>query len=252
MLDIGSRLKEARLSQGLTLQAIEEDTKISSRYLRAMEENNFFQLPGTAYAIGFLKIYSKYLSLNSEEIVEAFKESANFKETPKIIIDTEENDNNTLAKLNRSPWQKWRIGVLISLIFIISAGGFLYYLGSRPPVEPPGGNMADEEPQAPYVPDENILDPDIPDEVIIPEPVITGIELEIVAANGPCWLRAQGSEETAEHNLKKGDKILIKDPKFLKVKYGSAGAVDVYLNGALQLPLGAVGAVREQEYFAEQ
>lgn len=46
MADIGDKLKSAREAKGLSIQDIEKATKIQSRYLEAIENNEFDKLPG--------------------------------------------------------------------------------------------------------------------------------------------------------------------------------------------------------------
>ena len=71
-MDIGDRLKEARIANGLTLEAVEEKTKIRRKYIKALEEERFEVLPGPIYAKAFLKNYAKFLKLDSSEILEIY------------------------------------------------------------------------------------------------------------------------------------------------------------------------------------
>ncbi len=64
MVEIGNRLKEARLARGLTPEDVEEETKIRKKYIMALEMEQFEILPGPTYARAFLKNYAKYLNLD--------------------------------------------------------------------------------------------------------------------------------------------------------------------------------------------
>jgi cytoskeleton protein RodZ len=72
VFEIGNSLREARLRQGLDLAEIEQATKIRSRYLRALEEEQFELLPAETYVKGFLKAYADQLGLDGDLYVEEF------------------------------------------------------------------------------------------------------------------------------------------------------------------------------------
>ncbi len=72
MQNIGDRLTEARKRLGLDLRQASEATKIRTDYLTAMEDGSFdFSLP-EVYKKGFLKIYARYLKLDSEKLASDF------------------------------------------------------------------------------------------------------------------------------------------------------------------------------------
>ena len=58
MFEIGNTLREARVRRNLTLQQVEEDTKIRVKYVQAMENEDFDVMPGATYVKGFLRTYS--------------------------------------------------------------------------------------------------------------------------------------------------------------------------------------------------
>lgn len=67
MADLGNWLVRAREARGLTLEDAERDTRISRRYLQALEEEKFDVIPAPVYARGFLRSYSQYLGLDPQE-----------------------------------------------------------------------------------------------------------------------------------------------------------------------------------------
>lgn len=70
---IGERLEAARIRESLDLATVEERTKIRQRYLRALEDEAWDQLPSSAYAKGFLRSYADLLGLDSEAIVDEYR-----------------------------------------------------------------------------------------------------------------------------------------------------------------------------------
>jgi cytoskeletal protein RodZ len=72
-LQIGEVLKEARGRAGLEISAVEEQTKIRTRYLRALENEQWEVLPGHAYAKGFLRTYAILLGLDAEALLDEYR-----------------------------------------------------------------------------------------------------------------------------------------------------------------------------------
>ena len=69
MGELGSRLVRVREARGLTLEDAERDTRISRRYLEALEAEQFEVIPAPVYARGFLRSYSQYLGLDPQEML---------------------------------------------------------------------------------------------------------------------------------------------------------------------------------------
>jgi cytoskeleton protein RodZ len=70
---IGSVLKEERQRQGLDIRAIEDRTKIRTKYLRALENEDWHVLPGPAYVRGFLRAYAETLGLDADALVDEYR-----------------------------------------------------------------------------------------------------------------------------------------------------------------------------------
>ena len=70
---LGSSLAGARLALGLELRDAERETRIRTRYLAALEDEDFDALPGDAYAAGFLRTYADYLGLDADAYVEELR-----------------------------------------------------------------------------------------------------------------------------------------------------------------------------------
>lgn len=66
--DIGSALKAAREKKGLALDAVARQTRISKRYLEALESDRFEEFPALVYLRGFLKSYCEFLETPFEPL----------------------------------------------------------------------------------------------------------------------------------------------------------------------------------------
>lgn len=70
---LGSELREARLQRGLTLEQVAYETRIRTRYLEALEDERFEDLPGEAYAKGFLRTYADFLGLDGAQMLVRYR-----------------------------------------------------------------------------------------------------------------------------------------------------------------------------------
>jgi cytoskeletal protein RodZ len=70
---IGEKLRNARELKKLTIKDISKETNISTRFLEALEEEEFDKIPGEPYLLGFLRNYAEFLKLDGDEIVQNYK-----------------------------------------------------------------------------------------------------------------------------------------------------------------------------------
>ena len=82
---IGRALREARVARGLALEAVEGKTKIRARYLAALEDERFGELPGEAYARGFLRTYADFVGLDGHELLAQYRASARAQEEAAVV-----------------------------------------------------------------------------------------------------------------------------------------------------------------------
>ncbi|MEC0135977.1 helix-turn-helix domain-containing protein [Paenibacillus macerans] len=69
MSELGQKLKEARLAKGLSLDDIQEMTKIRKRYLEAIESGDYKVLPGSFYVRAFIKTYAETVGVDADELL---------------------------------------------------------------------------------------------------------------------------------------------------------------------------------------
>ena len=72
MFEIGNSLREARSRREVGLPQAEQATKIRVKYLRALEDERFEQLPSDTYVKGFLRTYADYLGLDGQLYVDEY------------------------------------------------------------------------------------------------------------------------------------------------------------------------------------
>ncbi len=71
---VGDELRMRRESMGKSINDIVDAVRIQYRYLEALEDGRLEDLPGTVYALGFVRTYAEYLGLDGSEMVARYKE----------------------------------------------------------------------------------------------------------------------------------------------------------------------------------
>ena len=120
MAELGTRLKEARLSKGYSLDDLQAITKIQKRYLVGIEEGNYSIMPGSFYVRAFIKQYAEAVGLNPEEILETFK--SELPGTPNDQVSQSLTQTSTRRKVSKSPSNKMMEAmpkVIVALFIIV-------------------------------------------------------------------------------------------------------------------------------------
>jgi cytoskeleton protein RodZ len=77
--NFGSYLKHERELRGVPLEEISGATKIHIRFLKALEENSFDELPGEVFIKGYIRSYANIIGSDVEELLNIYKESVELK-----------------------------------------------------------------------------------------------------------------------------------------------------------------------------
>src|SRR5713226_10498377 len=76
LASFGEELRREREIRGISLKEIADATKISKRFLEAIERNDHRTLPAPVFTRGFVREYARYLGLNAEEMVSRYNYGA--------------------------------------------------------------------------------------------------------------------------------------------------------------------------------
>ena len=130
MPNLGATFRKARESAGLPLEKIAADTRISTRFLLAIESESFNQLPGGIFNRGFIRSYAEYLGLDPDQAVADYDRLASAAQEPLEVLRDVERDSSRRSERNLYP-----IAAAILVVSILA-----YYLVTRKPAntnEPP-------------------------------------------------------------------------------------------------------------------
>ncbi|MFA7244193.1 MAG: helix-turn-helix domain-containing protein [Patescibacteria group bacterium] len=120
---LGQKLKRARARKKISLLDAEMETKIRGKFLEALEEDDWKNLPADAYTKGFVLRYAKYLGLDEKKILEKYQKEKN--------IRFSKEEGNILPQRNIKEMKflltpRLFVPVLIST-FIIAVFGYIVY-----------------------------------------------------------------------------------------------------------------------------
>src|SRR5207244_6815827 len=69
---IGEKLRLARETRGIALRDISEQTRISMRYLEAIEVDDYRRLPGGIFNRSFVRAYAKHIGYDEQQALEEY------------------------------------------------------------------------------------------------------------------------------------------------------------------------------------
>jgi cytoskeleton protein RodZ len=214
----GTWLRRQREAREISLREIAERTKISLRYLQAMEEDRFEVLPAPIFAKGFLREYARYVGLSPDEVVNHYLSV----QQPQA---DEEGQDGRRERRGGGGWPHWlSLGAavlallgLAALIAFVSDRWRQHRAGGAEPRPPIVAPMSAPVPPAPPVP---AAAPSAPLEVT-------------VEFNQECWVEAvvDGGSRRAEMREQGESMQLEAKQSVVFAKLGNAGAVEIQVNG---------------------
>jgi len=75
-VQVGAEIRGAREALGWSLEAVSDELRIRQPYLEAIEAGRVADLPGNAYAVGFLRTYAGAVGLDADALAERFRAGA--------------------------------------------------------------------------------------------------------------------------------------------------------------------------------
>ena len=278
---IGERLRNARTARGLSLEDVEAATRIRRRYLEALEREAWDELPGAAYAKGFLGSYARQLGLPPDEVAGLFSLAP----APSAAAPAPVEVRITPA----TPHLRLRRIVTAVVVVLLSGGLFLSYVlygqlrqfaasrprpvtatpvqagAQTPPTAPPskvapagaappaGGEPPRTGAGTAVIPTSGAsgAGPTPPPQGAVP-PIITGQHVAVaVDATDRTWLRvvADGSV-VFEGFMSAGDHQAWQGQNQVSLRVGNASALDVAVNGQALGRLGNPGDVVDRTFTA--
>lgn len=227
LVEIGKRLKEAREKKGLTLEDIEEETKIRRKYLRAMEEEQFQILPGQVYAKAFLKTYTRFLGIDVEDVFQNDDRFIN-QEPEQALPNYLEEDDKDITGRSRSRLFLGATVIIVSLVVLALFGGWAKdkNISSKSISGEPVGEMVVDEQTMPPANQQQLP------VVLNPPTNAAPVRLDLQVKDRNCWMKVDvDGTQVFVGTLTPGQAKYFEGQEIIKVRFGDAGAVEASLNG---------------------
>ncbi len=250
MGSFGERLKREREMRSVTLEEISEATKIGTRSLRALEQEDFDQLPGGIFNKGFVRAYARYLGLDEDQAVadylaalgEAIAAGKVTRQEPTAAPAVLER-NLLISDLEGRPPLRLPLRGLAILVLLALAvfGGWRYYARHglprlwhvRAATTPP-------RPPAPPSPKLQTAIPGAEDGFVVR-----------VKAKRNSWVSITADGQLVmEGTLVGASEKAIRAQRSVVVKAGNAAAIELFHNNKPVPPLGKAGEVKTVEFTA--
>ena len=120
----GQVLADARKSKGLSLEDVSARLKITVPYLKALEDCEYDQLPGTAFVRGYLRSYAKLVEVDDKHILSLYGETVQADEQVARMLREKPLDNHGV------PGGKWL--AIVSLVLLVAfVGGSVYWWNNQ-------------------------------------------------------------------------------------------------------------------------
>ncbi len=143
----GQTLKDKRTQMGLSINDVAVATKINPRILKALEEGQKENLPPRSFVRGFIRSYSNYLKLNSEEILQAFESEEGIapavssdsnipNENKEVTNKSSRDDINRMDQSSRLSTIMVTVGIVVLIVLIFGVKSMMDKYAQERVVEP--------------------------------------------------------------------------------------------------------------------
>lgn len=122
-MQIGKKLHDARVAKGYTLDDLQQATKIQKRYLIAIEDEKFNELPGDFYVQAFVKQYADMVGLDGAELLKDYSDQLpqtkthEYSEHISQAVETRSSHHQRVERVDR--FRQYLPTIIIVIVIII-------------------------------------------------------------------------------------------------------------------------------------
>lgn len=127
----GEQLRLAREARGISLRHISDQTRISIRYLEAIESDDYKRLPGGIFNRSFIKSYAKQIGFDEKEAIEGYLRTAREQGEPDEVATTPYRSHVYTDGGSRSPLITLLLTILILAILSLGVYAAVHWYQRR-------------------------------------------------------------------------------------------------------------------------
>ncbi len=120
-MKFGESLRKERELRGITLEEISAQSKVHIRFLEAIEQDDFSELPAKAFTKGFLRSYARMIDVDEELVLSNFEYIQHASQTRR--------ENQTREKIRSRTSGRFVLKMLFTVILLLLLVVFLYNQG---------------------------------------------------------------------------------------------------------------------------
>ena len=235
MASLGQDLKRERELRGISLKEISGSTKISLRFLQALEEDRLDMLPGNFFIKAILKNYAKFIGLEEDYVLNKYYEASLEQEQSLESKQTKRKTRPTVTKnIRKLIYASALIIILLLFLFLLYYLFFLKKQTSTPTEVPKASTQLQGETTLPPSRAESLAE-------FMPEEAALTIEISFLEET---WLQVWEDGVLKVDGLKQpGEKVMVKANEELLIHLGNAGGISYTLKNMQGKQLGPSGAV---------
>ncbi|HYX23295.1 MAG TPA: helix-turn-helix domain-containing protein [Thermoanaerobaculia bacterium] len=228
----GDWLRRQREMREISLRDIADRTKISLRYLEAMEADRFDLLPAPIFAKGFLREYARYVGLSPDDVVNHYLSVHHPEELEAAVKDdTKVRSKPRAVDPGQPPVRRnWSYGLLFALVglVLLVLVALAAWFADRHHDQPSAARQAPSIVAAPPAPAPK---PKPATLAAAPPPPSAPLQLSL-NFNQDCWVEAviDGKNRFSELRVQ-GEALQLEAEKSIVLTLGNAGAVEAQVNG---------------------
>ncbi|HEY0158871.1 MAG TPA: RodZ domain-containing protein [Thermoanaerobaculia bacterium] len=252
LASFGEELRREREIRGISLKEIADATKVSKRFLEALERNDHRTLPAPVFTRGFVREYARYVGLNVEEIVNRYNFAAAKDERIEKPPHVEKYPQVPVRDISPKPPPKRGIPPvyarvnrnIIAMVLLIGAlSGVAWWA-----VQYRGRTEAEPVDAVPVTATRAVAPPVLPPAAAQTDDSKLRLAVEVVEN---AWVELEADGKTVvKAVMEKGERRTFEAADAFRFRnIGNAAGLRLTLNGATVPPLGEVGEVVKNRVF---